>query len=193
MPFKLNHRNSLLILGVGVLLVPCLLWFLLCKAHKVTTTNMMPTVMIGDLVYAEKLSYKIREPKRGEIVLFETHAVPAVAKRRLYIARLIGIPKDNIRFDPPNLIVNRKKLLVPQIFEKITLCQQGYEGFLLPDSEKSGVIMITKTNEIQLGEYEYFVVGDNMKSSFDSRYWGALPKQNIIGRVIGLFRNLDPY
>lgn len=120
----------------------------------------------GDRVIVNRFIYRFREPKRGEIVVFE----PTDAARNrcedmdtgVLVKRLIGVPGDVLVEKQGVLYVNGKKLDEP---------------YVESDRRDSG------RGVWRIGEDEYFFMGDNRKNSCDSRVWGTVPRENLVGPV----------
>ncbi len=123
---------------------------------------MEPTFHEADYLIVEQLAYRFRDPKRGEVIVFRYPNDP----RKMHIKRIIGLPEEEIFIDEKNVYVVTQGEKEPLLEEYIPAVRDFGE------------------EEIKLGEEEYFVMGDNRSSSVDSRNWGSLPKENIIGRVI---------
>jgi signal peptidase I len=150
-------------------------------------------VNTGDHVFVDKMSYNFRAPKRGEVFVFKTTGIGMIEEdlrrkgvegSQFYIKRLAGTPGDNLRVDPPFLFVNGERARGFG-FERVMSGAEsnphdGYRGYgngprYLRDAE----------NSFSLPQQCYFAMGDNSYNSFDSRYWGTVPEENIAGR--GLF------
>lgn len=142
-------------------------------------------ITAGDHLFVEKLSYRFGKPKRGDIVVFRTKGIESLPPDTFYIKRVAGLPGERIRIEPPFLIVNDEKVTAPEIFNTISSASNGYAGFQLT-GPMSGLLEKT-TDEVTLGPDEYFVLGDNTQNSRDSRYWGAVPRKNIIGRATRIY------
>lgn len=146
------------------------------------------TVTSGDRLFAEKLSYIFGKPQRGDIVVFRTDGIQTLRPESLYVKRIAGLPGDRIRIDPPFLVVNDQKVTAPEMFQKISNKLDGYAGFqLATGAGPIGGLLTQTTDEVKLGSDEYFVLGDNTLNSRDSRYWGAVPGSNIIGKVTRIY------
>lgn len=145
-------------------------------------------VTAGDHLFVDKLSYRFGKPKRGDIVVFWTKGIESLPPDTFYIKRIAGLPGERIRIEPPFLIVNDEKVTAPEIFNTISSVSDGYVGFqLATHAAPLGKLLSKPTDEVTLGPDEYFVLGDNTQNSFDSRYWGAVPRKNIIGRATRIY------
>jgi signal peptidase I len=128
---------------------------------------MEPNFENGDYLIVDELSYRLRSPQRGEVIVFKYPQNPS----QRYIKRIIGLPGETVE------IKDGKIFIYQENSELKTLNELGY----LPSSTK------TQGNvKISLNKNEYFVLGDNRSgmSSYDSRRWGPLPREDIIGRVV---------
>lgn len=129
----------------------------------VSGSSMDPTFANGQYLIIDQISYNFREPKRGDVIVFRYPRDPA----KFFIKRIIGLPGDTI-------ILQEKEVIIKN--------SENSEGFIL---EESFVRQQRKyePKEITMGDEEYFVMGDNRDSSSDSRFWNALPKNNIVGKA----------
>ncbi len=117
----------------------------------------------GDYLIVDQISYRIRDPQRGEVIVFKYPLNPAVR----YIKRIVGLPGETIEIEEGKI--------------KITL---GSQSRFLDESDYISEYQKTEGHtKTVLGDYEYFVLGDNRPVSSDSRKWGSLNKDDIIGRV----------
>lgn len=131
--------------------------------------SMEPNFHQGNYLIIDEISYRFREPARGEIIVFKYPYNPS----ERYIKRIIGLPGETIE-------VKDEKVYIFDKDGKETILE---ESAYLPETD------FTFGNlKLALAEEEYFVMGDNRPFSSDSRTWGVLPRQNIIGKV--LFRLL---
>lgn len=124
---------------------------------------MEPNFHNGQYVLVDKLSYRFRDIKRGEVVVFHPPAKPSIN----YIKRIIALPGDQIEIRSGEIFVNGAKLDEPYISDGQTLVRHSEAANL----------------KQKLGEDEYFVLGDNRDHSSDSREIGTIPQANIIGRA----------
>jgi signal peptidase I len=151
---------------------------------------MAPTLLPGDFVLVERLSYRFGEPARGDVVVFSTDAISHsdVRPNSFYIKRVAGLPGERIQIEPPNLLVNGDNVDTPPIMKNISSKTDGYEGFLLAHGNTRMKPVLTEPNDaVVLGEDEYFLLGDNTEHSLDSRYFGPVSGKSIIGRVTRIY------
>lgn len=123
--------------------------------------SMFPTLENGDYLIIDEISYRTTEPKRGEVIVFR---YPTEHKRFL-IKRIIGLPGEKIT-------INGSKITITQSDDNVI---QLNEEYLNGDFSSYG------TWELQSGEY--FVLGDNRQKSSDSRSWGVLDRDLIVGKT----------
>lgn len=146
------------------------------QPHQVNGQSMVPNFQDSEHVLTDKVSYKMRDPERGEIVVF--HAPPAAncpeGTGCDFIKRIIGVPGDTIEVKENAIWINGNQLPEPYIPDDFAI---------LPGNA-------TKNKSITLGQNEFFVSGDNRPYSSDSRTWGPITKDEIIGRVF--FRYWPP-
>ncbi|KKW08219.1 MAG: Signal peptidase I [Candidatus Kaiserbacteria bacterium GW2011_GWA2_49_19] len=127
--------------------------------------SMEPNFQEGNYLIIDEVSYRWRNPQRGEVVVFKYPYNPS----QRYIKRIIGLPGEVLE------IRNEKVMIFDQNGQEMILQENTY----LPQGD------ITLGNlRLTLKENEYFVLGDNRLSSSDSRSWGVLPRDKIIGRVL---------
>jgi len=125
--------------------------------------SMEPNFENGDYLFVDELSYRLKAPQRGEVVVFK---YPNDVSQR-YIKRIIGLPGETVEIRDGKIDIFNKD------GEKV-LREENY----LPQS----TLTLGDTN-ITLKENEFFVLGDNREASSDSRRWGPVPKEDMIGRV----------
>jgi len=126
-------------------------------------SSMEPDFHNGEYLLIEKLGYHLHKPVRGDVIVFKYPNNVAVN----YIKRIVGLPGETVRIFENQVFVNGKKL---------------NESYLSPD-EKTIVSQSPETPyEVALSSEQYFVMGDNRQHSSDSREWGPLGKEFIIGK-----------
>lgn len=128
----------------------------------VSGTSMIPTFVDKQYIIVDQISYRLREPVRGDVVIFKFPNDP----KKYFIKRMIGLPGDTVK------IKGEEVQITPPSKETFTLDEPYVKNLGLSD------ISLT------LGDDEYFVMGDNRASSYDSRFWGPLPKDMLVGRAL---------
>ena len=149
------------------------------------------TVVSGDFVFVDKLSYNFRTPKRGEVFVFKTTGIRGIEDHidpqlgsQYYIKRLAGLPGDTLRIAAPKLFINGE-IAQGKAFEKVMSEENGYRGYANPDF---GALYLTSPSDTFTNPPKtYFALGDNSYNSSDSRYWGIVPQNNITGRGFLVF------
>jgi len=150
---------------ITALLVFVIIYLFLFQPHQVKGNSMQPNFEDGEYLLTNKVTYRINKPKRGEVVIFESPQ----NKDFDYIKRIIGLPGEKVK------IVNGKIFINGSVLdESAYLADDVYtqEGSFLPENE-----------EVDVSENQYFVVGDNRSHSSDSREWGFISVENIIGKT----------
>jgi len=190
-----------------VLLAVLLIRSFLVQGFRVPTGSLKPTVLPGDLIAVNQYAYGLRlpvihkkfysvgEPKRGEIAVFRYPPDP----NQTYVKRVVGVPGDKIAYKNKILYVNGKEI------------PQSGNGMVV-DHENGNFVMVEKRLEKLNGvihsiylrpnryarDFErevppgyYFMMGDNRDNSADSRDWGFVPEENLIGKAFGIWMSWD--
>lgn len=144
----------------------------------------------GDHVFVNKVAYNFRMPRRGEVFVFNTGEIPALTPpgypSQYYIKRLAGLPGDELRIDPPKLFVNGQ-LAPGEAFARVmsgTLenPKDGYRGYgYFARFGNIPLFLANPDSPYIVPERHYFALGDNSYHSSDSRYWGPVPEQSLMG------------
>ncbi len=176
----------------------------LVQAFIVPTPSMDTTVRVGDHLLVDKLSYApadgfskhllpYTEPKRGDIIVFR---YPMDISQN-YVKRCMGVPGDHLKVVDKDVWLNGHKLVEPYVQHVFPGLQPYRDNF---PSEPSGPVydrarqMLAEhvvNGEIVVPEGSYFAMGDNRDNSLDSRYWGFVPRENIIGKPLVIFWSYD--
>ncbi len=182
-----------------ILIIVLFLRSFLAEPFRIPSGSMLPTLLIGDYILVNKYQYGVRlpitkskiieisEPKRGDIIVFR---YPENEKIN-FIKRVIGIPGDEVRYENKNIYVNNVN------YKKIEKKDHNY----LNEFSRPEIIMFSENNNKKLydilddnmspsndnifivPEGKYFVMGDNRDHSSDSRYWGFVPEENLVGKA----------
>jgi signal peptidase I len=128
---------------------------------RVESISMQPTLYEGNFVIVNKLAYRLGDPGRGDIIVFY---YPPDPTQEPYIKRVIGLPGDHIRIDAGKVFVNGSPLVEPYT-----------------------AVMTNQGGEWNVPENALFVLGDNRNNSSDSRTWGTVPLENVIGKSIVVY------
>lgn len=191
LPHGLRITIDWVVTIVGAVAIVLLVKAYVVNPYRIPSSSMEPTlhcsqpavgcetesvgpVDLSDRVLANRFLYKIRDPRRGEIIVFET---PAAAQLKCgaggtFVKRLIGLPGDTVeiklRQGDGYVYINGKPLKEPYI-EK---ARRGAVGSFGP---------------IKVKPDNYFMIGDNRSQSCDSRLWGTVPRENLIGKVFATY------
>lgn len=131
----------------------------------VSGASMDPTFHNGEYLIIDEISYHLGDPERGDVVVFRYPGDPS----KFFIKRVIGLPHETVEIQ--NGVVT--------IYNEQNKSKGGLkldESFLVNHSGGN--------THFELGADEYFVMGDNRPASSDSRYWGAVPRENMIGKAL---------
>jgi signal peptidase I len=141
----------------------------------------------GDQLFVDKVSYNFVNPKDGDVFVFKTTGirrivVPPGMGSQYYIKRLAGLGGQTLRIDPPSLYVDGKIPQLP-VFHRVMSCLNGYNGYANTSGRGAAFpILGSPSDEYRVPADHYFALGDNSYHSSDSRYFGPVPKQNVVGR-----------
>ena len=163
---------------VGALLVAFLIKTFLMQAYYIPSSSMTPALQVGDRVLVNKLSYEFGEVSRGDLVVFKRTEVDTGNKTDL-IKRVIATEGELLEISGGEIFItekggkDRKLLVEPYLAEGVTTQGFAFEG-LCPESE---------ANTCLVPENSIFVMGDNRSGSRDSRYFGPVDIDDIVGRA----------
>ncbi|GHA09053.1 signal peptidase I [Arenicella chitinivorans] len=205
-PWYLDYARSFF----PVLVLVFMLRGFVAEPFRIPSGSMYPTLEIGDFILVNKYAYGIKlpilhtqilevgEPKRGDIVVFRYPQDPS----QNYIKRLIGLPGDTVEYYQGTVFVNGQKISPVKLGEYEYVDQKGqrirgteYEQTIAVDNSASASEVRFKTLALfsnhrssaqrawKVPEGQYFMMGDNRDSSADSRTWGFLPQENIVGKA----------
>ena len=161
-----SKRNSLFIeiiqsLAVAVVLALLIHTFVM-QNFRIPSASMEPTLQIQDYIFASKLSYRFQEPKRGDIVVFKYPRDTT----RYFVKRLIAVGGETVAFRNSQLYIN---------------------GTLVPEDYLPAGLRTPDYGPVEVPEGNYFMMGDNRNNSSDSREWGFVPRNLIVGKEIFIY------
>ncbi|MBL7115604.1 MAG: signal peptidase I [Kiritimatiellae bacterium] len=178
-PLSHNPSRSRVYVGAQKLSVPCMAQLNFKHGDYVPKGAVIWSgkVTAGDHVFVNKMTWNFRRPRRGEIMVFDTHGIQGIQQGTHYIKRMVGLPNDRVSVNPPYLMIGGEKVDKPEGIRRIAACEPGYYGY---QTVQQGILQ-TSRDYFQLSDDEYFAMGDNTGNSKDSRYWGAVPRDNLVG------------
>lgn len=176
----------------------------LVQAYVIPTGSMEDTLLVGDHLLVDKLSYAPQgsfsrwllpytDVKRGDIIVFRYPVNP----KDTYVKRVIGMPGDHLRITNKQVYINGQKLNEPYKFHKSRLDDPYRDNFPSQNffnTSERGIEMLenhVSQNELVIPPNSYFAMGDNRDNSLDSRYWGFVPRENIIGKPLLIYWSFD--
>lgn len=136
--------------------------FFVAEPFIVSGASMEPTFKTGQYLIVDQLTYRFENPKRGEVIIFRYPNDPS----KYFIKRIVGLPGETVVLSGTSVTIKNKKY--PDGFS----VDQSYIANIKPENAT-----------YVLGADQYFVMGDNRPASSDSRVWGPLPKNDIVGRA----------
>ena len=191
-----------------VILIVFVIRSFIVEPFRIPSGSMMPNLFNGDFILVNKFSYGLRlpvinqkaidagNPRRGDVVVFRFPGDPSVN----YIKRVIGASGDHVVYKEKRLYINgkpmeqfeRRQYFPPYIMDLSGELQRVTEEI---DGRRHDILAGKRTNE-GVAEFEvpaghYFVMGDNRDHSNDSRYWGFVPDQNLVGKAFLIWFSLD--
>ena len=202
-----NKKLSIILRGWGFSLVVVLLIATSFKSaiadwHDIPSGSMKPTILIGDRIFVNKLAYDLKvpyttlhlatwsDPNRGDIVVFYS---PKDGKR--LIKRVVGLPGDTLAMSQNRLFINGRfvkyESLHKEIIDQIELDQQSHHVFFnenLPGRQHAVMFSSSRSSlktfdPVIIPEGQYFMMGDNRDNSADSRFFGFVDRNLIVGRA----------
>ena len=193
-----------------VILVVFLIRSFIVEPFKIPSGSMMPTLLAGDFILVNKFTYGLRvpilnnifldigHPKRGDVFVFHYPPDPSID----YIKRVVGLPGDKITYRDKQLYINGQKLDV-SFTENYQYVGSGLnmvygKRYKEQLGDKKHDILIednafSKEADEEVPPGHYFAMGDNRDNSKDSRYWGFVPENNIVGRAFFIWWNFDNF
>ena len=155
---------QVIVLALSIFVISYLFLF---QPHQVRGNSMYANFYDQEFLLTDKISYRFGEPQRGDVVIFKAPpSEPCAETECEYIKRIIGLPGETVEIREGKVIISN---------------ENGSQ--VLNESDYLSGIPTPGEIQVTLGENEYFVLGDNRPASSDSRRWGSVPRDDIIGRV----------
>lgn len=180
---------------VSVLTIVILISSFVIQSFVFPTASMKPTLLVGDRILVNKFIYYFKEPARGDVIAFKNPLEPS----QIYLKRVIALAGETIRIDKKQVFINGKPLAEPYV----NLIENGgftndeiynfppgnaYKwGPRFPIEYRKSVIDTDNGKAYMVPQGHYFCLGDNRYNSYDSRFWGPLPADHVIGKAWGIY------
>jgi signal peptidase I len=193
---------------VLAIIVAVVLRVFVVAAYKIPTSSMVPTLKVGDFIFAYKLPYGVpipftggsrwgaTMPSRGDVVVFRYPNNEKIS----YVKRVVGLPGDRIAIKNKKLFINETEASYSPGEETLISDLPGAEYYSVATEKfenSTHSVVRSKTDDadffgpVVVPPAHIFVLGDNRDSSDDSRYWGTVPIKNLEGRVVMIWMSLD--
>ena len=185
---------------MGIVVIAIFIVTFIVQAFQIPSESMENTLLTGDYLLVDKLHFgaddffgralPYSKVKRGDIVVFHYPLDP----RLHFVKRVIGVPGDHIRLINRQVYINSAPLTEGYVhyfrqhdafrdeFPRLDFLPAGLSGAWWQEMKK-----MVEDNQLIVPEGNYFVMGDNRDDSSDSRYWGFVPQQNIVGRPLVIY------
>ncbi|MBI4357630.1 MAG: signal peptidase I [Gammaproteobacteria bacterium] len=192
-----------------VIVIVLVLRSFVIEPFRIPSGSMLPTLLVGDFIVVNKFVYGLRlpvihtqffkmgAPRRGDVMVFR-HPKDKVD----YIKRVIGLPGDVVHYENKQLMINHKAATYEKknVFldqgKVLTLLEEKWENS--PGDFFSHAVILDKnlpssfSEEWVIPSGQYFVLGDNRDNSNDSRFWGMVPEDHVVGKAFGIWMNWSP-
>ncbi len=177
----------------------------LVQAFVIPTGSMEDSLLIGDHLLVDKLAYAphgvisqyllpYQEVERGDVIVFRY----PMDLNQTFVKRVVGVPGDRIRMVEKDLWLNGAKIYEPYVVHKSDYIDAYRDNFpgVAPSVQiyEPALRMLSdhvENGELVVPEGNYFAMGDNRDQSLDSRYWGFVPRQHIVGKPLIIYWSYD--
>ena len=176
----------------------------LVQAFVIPTGSMEDSLLIGDHLLVDKLAYSphgsideyllpYQDVQRGDIIVFRY----PMDLSQTFVKRVVGLPGDRLRLVDKKLILNGQTVDEPYVIHRTAYIDQYRDNFPgqpntpIPERALEMLRQNVVRNEIVVPPNNYFAMGDNRDQSLDSRYWGFVPRENIIGKPLLIYWSYD--
>lgn len=205
-PVLIEYSRSLF----PILLLVLVFRSFLFEPFKIPSGSMIPTLLIGDFILVNKYAYGLRlpvtntkildvgAPERGDVVVFRYPVDPKVN----FIKRMVGLPGDTITYRDKQLFINGEKVEMQEqgfyTSKDVKCATPAADALRLQETlgdVSHDILVHTRSRSRDarwtVPEGHYFVMGDNRDRSNDSREWGFVPEDHLMGRAVGIWLNFD--
>lgn len=203
MPVVVEYSRSFF----PVLLIVLIFRSFLFEPFRIPSGSMIPTLLVGDFIVVNKHTYGLRlpvlntkvldmnDPQRGDVIVFRYPRDP----RQNYIKRLVGLPGDQITYRNKRIYINGEEMKQESLGVFSGKGDTDFIGALPPQRRSENLDGVDHEILVRgdvgpiagrswtVPEGSYFVMGDNRDSSSDSRVWGYVPQENIVGKAVGIW------
>ncbi len=162
--------SDTLVSAITVIGIVILIRFILVSPFEVNGGSMLDTLHDGDYIIVDKITYRFKEPERGDIIVL----IPPTDTDTYYVKRIIGLPGEKIEFHDGTVLIHNERYPAGVKLKEEYLAERNKKSYLSGHTDRS----------IEIPEHQYFVMGDNRGGSNDSRHWGTLHERNIEGRAV---------
>jgi len=192
---------------LGTIIIAVFVITFVVQAFQIPSQSMENTLLVGDYLLVNKLCYggnglgdhlmPYQKIARGDIIVFHYPVDPT----QHFVKRVIGLPGDRLRMVNKKVLINGKPLDEPYVrfleppnnpfrdnFPKVDIAAPGMEGKWWQEMRR-----LVEDGELIIPEGHYFAMGDNRDDSQDSRYWGFVPRENIIGRPLLIYWSVQDW
>jgi signal peptidase I len=182
----------------------------LFEPFQIPTGSMIPSLNIGDYIVVNKYSYGIRlpvigtkiidvnEPQRGDVMVFVPPHDP-----NYFVKRVVGLPGDHIRYEDKILYINGEEVeqeflsylsdrTPPVFYSQEQLGSVMHDIYTAPTPRYMGADYWMQPGGRTVPEGHYYMMGDNRDNSDDSRRWGVVPEENIVGKAVAVWMHKEP-
>lgn len=162
------------VLAVVAVAVALLIQAFLVKPYRIPSASMEDTLLIGDRVLVDRISWRFSQPERGDIVVFHSPV-----EQPVLIKRIIGMPGDEISLSGGSVYINGRRLEEPDV--------RRLDGRQEPSEPFSNGLPWSLQEPYKVPAGSYFVMGDNRTDSGDSREFGPIKRQQFVGRAFAKY------
>ncbi len=191
-----------------IFLIVLILRSFIFEPFRIPSGSMMPTLLVGDFILVNKFDYGLRlpvlhtklvdfgSPVKGDVVVFRYPEDPSIP----YIKRIVGVAGDHVVFSNKVLTVNGVEMnqrslgVYHGVGQGMNMTGAEYKDEQLADIKHEILVINGRRShevDVVIPEGNYFVLGDNRDNSKDSRYWGFVPDENLVGRAFMIWMNWD--